>query len=432
MRDSIEYLAELTEKEKALEFFLTRESGVHLEWRDTKPFLEKSYEEKALSVRYLNNKGLCGISYTLDLTKEGIEAAIERASFLSKKGLPAIYPELPEGYPEVKEIEYSEPQREELLKNLEKEREYLFSKSYIERLERESFSFSKEEIFLIREGRVLSFSIPEFTFFVSVVAKSDKKSASSFAYRSETSFKRINFLEIAKEAERKARALSLTEKGKALKVAVLFPPEASLDLLSLLSFSFKGDEVFKGRSFLKDKLGKEVFSKKLNIIDDGLYPELPETRPFDDEGMPQGRKILVKSGVVEGFIWDAYYGKLKGLSSTGNARRPDLTSPPKVDFTNLFIEAGEKTPLELLTLHNFTFEVLEVLGAHTANPVSGDFSVGVSGILYEKGEPVKYLSEMGLSGNIFELFRDLEVGEDLTFFGNTGSPSLLFPVMDLG
>lgn len=432
MRTLVEYLSGLTEKNKALEFFLTQERGIYLEWRDTKPFLEKTYEENALSVRYLNDRGLCGISYTLDLTEGGIKAAIERASFLSKKGLPAIYPELPTSYPEIKEIEYSFPQKEKILENLEKEREYLFSKGYVNRLERESFSFGVEEIFLIRDGRVLSFSIPEFSFFISVVAKSEKKSASSFAYRSATSFEKINFLETAIEAERKARALSLTEKGKALRVAVLFPPLASLDLLFLLSFSFKGDEVLKGRSFLKDKLGKKVFSEKFSLIDDGLFPELPETRPFDDEGMPQAKKVLVKSGVVEGFIWDVYYGKLKGLSSTGNARRPDLSSPPKVDFTNLYMERGQKSREELINSQKLVFEVLEVLGAHTSNPISGDFSYGVSGILYEKGEPVEYLCEMGLSGNIFELFRDFEVGEDLTFFGSIGSPSLLFHAMDLG
>ena len=428
----IEYLTELTEKDKALEFFLVLERGFYLEWRDTKPFLEKNYEEKALSVRYLNEKGLCGISYTLDLRKEGIQRAIETASFLSQRGLPSLYPEFPKDYPEVKRVEARIPSKEEILEALEGVRTYLFTKSYVERLERESFSYREEEIYLIREGKILTFSIPEASFLISVVAKSDKKSASSYAYQSVTSFEKLDFLEIARKAEAKARALSLSEKGKPLKVSVLFPPEAALDLLSLLSFSFKGDEVFKRRSFLKDKLGKKVFSENLTLIDDGLYPELPETRPFDDEGMPQKRKILIQKGVIESFIWDTYYGNLQGLSSTGNARRPDLSSPPKVDFTNLYIEKGSKSKEELLHTSRLVFEVLEILGAHTSNPISGDFSFGVSGILYEDGEPVKFLSEMGLSGNVFELFREIELGKDLTFFGESGAPSLLVASLDLG
>ncbi|MGC9017371.1 MAG: TldD/PmbA family protein [Caldimicrobium sp.] len=432
MRNLIDYLRELTEKERSLEFYLSCERGYHFEWRDTKPFLEKSYKEEVLSVRYLNSQGLCGISYTLDLSKAGIQSAIERASFLSSKGIAAIYPELKEPYPEVKRLEFNEPSKDELLENLEREREYLFSKSYLERLERESLSFGEEEIFLIREGKVLSWKCPSFSFFISVVAKSDKKSASGYAYKSSSSFREINFLDLAREAERKARALSLSEKGKPLKVSVLFPPEVALELLTILSFSLKGDEVFKGRSYLKDKQGREVFSKNLTIIDDGLYPGLSETRPFDDEGLPQKRKELVKEGVVEGFIWDAYFGKLMGTASTGNARRPDISSPPKVDFTNLYIKAGQKSPKELIISQKFVFEVLEVLGAHTANSISGDFSFGVSGILYNEGEPVAYLCEMGLSGNIFELFKELEVGSNLTFFGDMGSPSLLFPSMDLG
>lgn len=162
-----------------------------------------------------------------------------------------------------------------------------------------------------------------------MVADSGMKSASAYTYQSAISFDNLDILKLSQDAKRRAKALSLAEKGVSLKARVLFPPLASLDLLSLLSFSLKGDEVIKGRSFLKDKFGKKIFSEELSVIDDGLNPSLPETRPFDDEGLPQKRKILIKEGVVEGFIWDAYYGEKTGLFSTGNARRPDPSSPPR-------------------------------------------------------------------------------------------------------
>jgi len=79
------------------------------------------------------------------------------------------------------------------------------------------------------------------------------------------------------------------------------------------------------------------------------------------------------------------------------------------------------------------FEVVEILGAHTADPISGEFSFGASGILYSQGEPVAYLSEMALSGNLFEVFeRVVELGSDLTFYGSTGSPSILVEELEIG
>ncbi len=432
MRGLLDYLSELAEKNSSLEFFLTHERGVTYEWRDTRPFLEKTFEETTLSVRYLNQKGLCGISYTLDLSREGIKSAISQAEILSRQGIPAIYPELPGEYPQLPRGNFSEPSKEALFEILEDLRSRLLSERAIKRIEREALSWEEEEVILIRGGKSLAWSSPLFSFLISLVAESDKRVASAYAYKSAVSLEKLDLVGLSDDACKKAKALSLAEKGSSLRASILFPPEASLELLSLLSFSLKGDEVSKGRSFLKDSLGKKVFSENLSVIDDGLMPGLPETRPFDDEGIPQRKKVLIREGEVAGFIWDFYYGKRAGLFSTGNARRPDPSSPPKVDFTNLYIERGLKTKEELLNSSGPVFEVLEILGAHTADPISGDFSFGVSGILYEKGEPLRYLCEMGLSGNIFELFREVEVAKDLTFFGDTGSPSLLVPSMDLG
>ena len=165
---------------------------------------------------------------------------------------------------------------------------------------------------------------------------------------------------------------------------------------------------------------------------------MPESRPFDDEGSAQNKKVLVEKGVVKSFLFDTYWKKeaeKKGFKEikTGNSRRPDISSFPKISSTNFYIEKGDLEKEKLIKLENEIFEVLEILGAHTANPISGDFSLGVSGIYYKNGEPVDYFCEMALSGNLFELFKNIvEIGSDLTFYGSTGSPSLLIEKMDLG
>ncbi|MCS7149947.1 MAG: TldD/PmbA family protein [Caldimicrobium sp.] len=428
----LDYLAERSFHDRALEFYLEINQGYLLDLKDTRPFLEENFEESTLSVRYLNEKHLSGITYTLSLKKDDIELAISRAKSLSNRGFPSVYPQLAETYPDIKTTPFEPLERKDSLSLLERGRRSISSFKEITRLEREMLRCQKTSIYLIRGGKVLTWESPEYSFYLSVVADSGKKQATGYAYRESLDPARLNVESLYFRAGKKATALSKGERKGSLKCPILFPPESAIELISLLSFSLKGDEVIKGRSFLKSKLGKKVFSQALTLIDDGLDPELLESRPFDDEGSPQEKKTLIEKGEVKTFIWDAFYGSMASFSSTGNARRDDPASPPKVDFTNLYLQKGPNTREDLLRRERIVFEVLEILGSHTADPISGDFSFGVSGVLYEGGEEVDYLSEMALSGNIFEILKDIEVGEDLTFFGASGSPSILVSDMDLG
>lgn len=432
MKNLEELLFEKSSKDPSLEFYLERERTYHLEFRDSLPFLEEEHRETLLTIRYINQEGLCGITYTLNLSGEAIDSSIKLAQELSSLGKSSLYPPLASSYPEVP-FSPRNISPKELFSNLHNlARESLNQFKYITRLEREALTFSERQIYLFREGRALSTTWEEIHLFFSVVARSEKREASSYALYEGKTIKEELWKRLTERACEKAEALSKAERRAPLKVHTLFPPECAIELLSLLALSFRGDEVFKGRSFLKDKLGKKVFSSNLTLVDDGLTPDLMESRPFDDEGMPQGKTLLLDKGEIKGYIWDYYYGKKSGFTSTGNARKKDPASPPQVDFTNLYFLPGEKERAELLQREDRVFEVLEILGAHTANPISGDFSFGVSGILYEGGEPVDYLSEMALFGNIFEIFKEVELGRDLTFLGSLATPSLLFPKLVLG
>ncbi len=427
----LNYLIEKTNKDLGLEIFLEWEEGEYFEYKKEYPFLEKSFKEIGCALRYLNAEGLAAVVYILNLEKEVLENSIAFCKELSKKGKPTFYPPLKKIYPEVPLPPYKPLSKEELRINWEEIKELIFSFPEIHSVERKIFTQGRTKIFLIREGKILTSETPYYSFFISLVAKSSKKSATGYAYQKSLRVEDLDFKEIVKKAALRAKNLSLGEKASSKKCPILFPPDIAVELLSLLSFSFKGDEITKGRSFLKDKLNQKVFSEKFSLIDDGLNPELPESRSFDDEGVPQSTKILVTSGRVNSFIWDYFYSQQAKETSTGNARKPNLASAPKVGFTNLYISPGPWEPKELLQKGGLVFEVLEILGAHTANPISGDFSFGVSGILYHEGEPIDFLSEMALSGNIFDLFKDLEIGKDLTFFHNLGSPSLLIPDLTL-
>ena len=434
----LEVIKKLSQKEP-LEFWIEIEEGIEIEKRDRKKFLEEKYFDQSVSVRYLNEKGKAGLSYATSLDLSKIEEAALKAKVLSDYGVPSFFPEKSENYPEIFSVAPINVSLEELNEKLNELEEKAFSfDSSISRVEKIKISCGKIKYILVRNEIELIWEKPFCDFIISVVAKNKDKEASSYEWYEGLEFNYEELLKRVKLACKKALALSKAKKGKGLKIPILIPPFIAVEILDLLEFSFLGDEVLKGRSYLKDKLEEKIFNEKITLFDDGINPFLPESRPFDDEGSAQNKKVLVEKGVVKSFLFDTYWKKeaeKKGFKEikTGNSRRPNISSFPKISSTNFYIEKGSLEKEKLIKLENEIFEVLEILGAHTANPISGDFSLGVSGIYYKNGEPVDYFCEMALSGNLFELFKNIvEIGSDLTFYGSTGSPSLLIEKMDLG
>lgn len=214
---------------------------------------------------------------------------------------------------------------------------------------------------------------------------------------------------------------------------VILRNEVASEFLSLLAHSFLADQIQKGKSPLKGKQGERFFSPCLTIVDDGTYPKGISSSPIDGEGMPSQKTSLVVQGEVAGYLYDRYWANRENLSlprsrigSTGNSRRHGIKSPPGVGVSNFFIERGDRA-FPRLVENLFTGMVVEeVMGLHTVDPISGDFSLGCSGDWIDKGEKVHPVKSVAIAGNLFELFRRVVmVGEDLRFFGGVGSPSLL-------
>ena len=167
---------------------------------------------------------------------------------------------------------------------------------------------------------------------------------------------------------------------------ILIRNNVASEFLSLLAHSFLADQVQKGKSPLKGKQGERFFSPLLSMVDDGLYPKGISTAPIDGEGMPSQRTSLVVQGELIGYLYDRYWANRENLSSsgsrvesTGNSRRHGIKFPPGVGISNFFIEPGD---LDFSKLMGDLFKgvvVEEVMGLHTVDPISGDFSLGCSG-----------------------------------------------------
>jgi PmbA protein len=206
------------------------------------------------------------------------------------------------------------------------------------------------------------------------------------------------------------------------------------ELLSVLASMLSSETVQKGKSLLKGRMGQPVVSPLIDIIDDGLLPHGPGTRHIDDEGVPTREHVLIEGGVLRGYMYNTRTAKKDGVASTGNAVRAGYSSVPSVGPMNLYISSRSKrlSQKEMLGSAEAALYVLEAMGVHTANPISGEFSIGVSGLWVEGGRAVYPVKEALVSGNMLDFFGAVQgVGDDLRFLGSMGSPSLLVGPTDI-
>ena len=223
------------------------------------------------------------------------------------------------------------------------------------------------------------------------------------------------------------------------RYSVLLQNRVASELLSLLAHSFSAEQVQKGKSPLGGKKGQRYFSPVLSIVDDGLHPTGTGTSPIDGEGTPSQRTVLVTQGEVVGYLYDRYWANRENstldhprATSTGNSRRSTIKSPPGVGISNFFVVAGNFPFSDLLNGLHLGLVVEEVMGLHTVDPISGDFSFGCSGYWVDKGVRVHPVKSIAMAGNLFELFQKvIGVGEDIRFFGEVGSPSLLIEGVEI-
>lgn len=227
------------------------------------------------------------------------------------------------------------------------------------------------------------------------------------------------------EAARQAMLLLGAKSISPARTTVILSPYVAANFLSVLVPSFSADFVQKGKSMLQGKLGEKVISANLSIIDDGTLNNGIATAPIDGEGVPTQRTQLVDRGVVKSYLYNSYTAARDGARSTGNGIRNSFKSVTDVGPTNVFIEAGDKDPETLVSELDNGFYITSVMGLHTANPISGDFSLGASGVWIRDGRFAHAVRGIAIAGNILELFSKVEaVGSDLQFFGSQGCPSL--------
>lgn len=306
--------------------------------------------------------------------------------------------------------------------------------SRIKRVRKASYEESIKKVRLINsQGVDVSYTNSMVSCDVLAVAEEGGDSQWAWDFDFSHTFDGLNMEEVGARAADFALSLLGAKGISTMKTPVCLHSFVVSQFLQVLSKSFYGDNIYKNKSTLVGKLGKPLYSKALNVINDGLLEGGFSSSPFDGEGRPSQKTLLIKEGVVENWLTDSYWAKKMGVSSTNASWRKSVIDPPAIGVNNVYIEPSHMSRDALLNQMNRGFYVTSVIGAHTINAITGDFSVGAEGQWIEGGVASFPVKGVVIAGNINDLFKNVVgVAGDLRFMGNVGAPSIMISEVQVG
>jgi PmbA protein len=229
--------------------------------------------------------------------------------------------------------------------------------------------------------------------------------------------------DIGRTAARRALRRLGARRVKTTQVPVIFDPDTAASLVRHIAGAVSGPALYRGASFLLGKLGERIATSAVTIVDDGTIVGALGSRPFDGEGLPIRKTVVVEDGVLRSYLLDTYSGKKLGLPSTHHAARDG--SGVSVGTTNLYLAAGQSAPRDLIKSVDSGLYVTELIG-FGVNSVTGDYSRGAVGLWIENGELAYPVEEITVAGNLMDMFHAVEgVGNDLVFRDRTAAPTIL-------
>jgi PmbA protein len=235
---------------------------------------------------------------------------------------------------------------------------------------------------------------------------------------------------VGRTAGERTVARANPRKVETCKVPVVFDPRVAGSIVGHLVGAVNGASIARKTSFLKDRLGEQLFAKNIRIIDDPLRVRGLRSQTFDAEGVKVKKLAIVDEGVLTSWLLDSATARELGLVTTGHAQR-SVSSSPSPGSYNLHLEAGEPTPAELISDIRQGFYVTDLIGSGV-NGVTGDYSRGASGFWIENGEITYAVSEVTIAGHLLEIFKSLVPANDLEFRYGVNAPTLRIEGLTLG
>jgi PmbA protein len=227
---------------------------------------------------------------------------------------------------------------------------------------------------------------------------------------------------IGKEAARRTLARLNPCKARSAKVPVVFDPRVAKNLIAILATAISGAAIARGSSFLKDAMHEPIFPAGVTVIDDPHIKRGQGSKPFDGEGVRNGKRAVVENGTLKSWLLDIRTAAKLGLTTTGHASR-GLASSPSPSPTNFYMQPGSLSPQELIKDIKSGFYVTETFGMGV-NTTTGDYSQGASGLWIENGEIAYPVSEVTIAGSLRDMFAHATPASDLAFRYSINAPTI--------
>ena len=287
------------------------------------------------------------------------------------------------------------------------------------------FDSSRYQIMFVNsQGFLGEYQGSSYSLVVQPIAQDGDAMQQGFWYTTNRKFSKLEDAEATgKTAAARALRRLGSRKVKTTKVPVVFDPDMAAGLIRTLAGAASGPSLYKGTSFLIDRLGTQVAAPGVTIIDDGTMPGALGSKPFDGEGLATRRQHLVEKGVLKTYLLDCYSARKLKMAPTGNASR-SVGSAPGVSTNNLYLEAGQYTPEQIIGSVKSGLYVTEMIG-FGINMVTGDYSRGAGGMWIDDGKLAFPVQEITIAGNLKDMFLGIEmIGNDLHWRSSAVSPTL--------
>lgn len=395
--------------------------------------------EKRMGIRLFVGKS-SAITSTANFTREAVHALVEETVVLARataadefSGLPGVE-ELKGELPDLDLVDTTTPPspEEKIARAREAEAAALQLDPRITNSEGAEFSNGFREVLYANTlGFIGQYQTTSYSLSAVPVASHNGAMQRDYWH---SSHRKLHRLEAAAAIGKKAAERTLRRLGarrvKTQEAPVVFDPDMAASLLRHLAAAVSGSSLYRKTSFLLDKLGEKIAAAGVWLEDDARIPSALGSKPFDGEGLPTRRTLVVEDGVLTSYLLDTYAARKLGMLSTGSASR-SFADSPTAGTTNFFLKAGTVPPEEIVRSVRSGLYVTELSG-FGVNPVTGDYSRGAVGLWIENGELAYPVEEITIAGNLLDMFKNIEViGNDLELRGTIAAPTVKITKMTI-
>ena len=432
--DMLNLLSDLMQKAKgfgatAADAVLADSSSVAVQRRLGKPESLTRSEEAEVGLRVFVGKRQAIVSSS-DKKPETLAEMAERAVAMAKAVPEDTYAgiadvgQLATSFPELDMYDGTELSVEQMADLADKAEDAARAVEGVTNSEGAECNMGRETVYYAASnGFAQGYRASGFSLSVSVIAGKDT------AMETDYEFDSVTYLADMKDAaeiglsagERAVKALN-PRKGKTKQVPVVFDNRVSGGIIGSLAGAISGGAVARGTTFLKNKMGADVFAKGITVVDDPFMKRGMRSHPFDAEGIAPTKRNIIDDGTLTGWLLDLSSARQLGLQTTGNAAR-GASAPPSPRPANFYMQAGSLPVDVLIGDIEEGFFVTQMMGSG-ANPVTGDYSRGARGFWIEKGQIAYPVSEMTIAGNIMDMWLRLTPANDLTLKYGIDAPTL--------